>query len=188
MKQQLKNLILIVILSVVFSGCAKWQSVSGIQTPSLETITIDLKDQKWQALDFKAVDTYFLTKDGLALQEIHIKRVPLNTALAQSKKEIPNDILPHELAELIIENLKLANSMNAYKIISNKPDKVDSQNGVQIISELKDDFNNLIKINSTYFILDKKLYIVTYSAPNQYFYQRDLKNYQNIKKSIKFKI
>lgn len=110
-----------------------------------QKITLDLKNEKWHALDDENFETYILTKDGVLLQYILLKRVGLDKALAISKKSISENILPQDLAELIIENLKLENSMNSFQVLSNKPDKIDSIDAVQIISQTKDSYENLIK-------------------------------------------
>jgi len=183
-----KNLFLVLVLTLIFTGCAQWQNASGVQKINSQKITLDLKDEKWHSFNNKEQETYILTKDGVYLQSLLIKRVPLDMALKSSKKIIPENILLHELAELIIEDLKLANGMNSFQVLSNRPEKVDIKDAVEIISQVKDPNDNQIKINSTYFIYDKKLYQISYSAPNQYFYNRDLNTYLSIKKSIKLNL
>ncbi len=182
------NLLLIVSIIFLLSGCAGWKNVSGVQKINSQKITLNLNDKNWHAFDDEISQMYTLTKDGVTLQQIFIKKSPLNKALLSSKKSIQKDILPHELAELIIEDLKLANEMKSFKVLVNKPDQIDSKDAVQIISQVKDEFDNLIKINSTYFIYDDSLYSLSYLAPNQYFYNKDIEKFQDIKKSIKLSL
>ncbi|QKF81320.1 hypothetical protein [Halarcobacter ebronensis] len=185
MKNIKKSLFLTLISTVIFSGCASWQNVTGIQKLNTQKLTLDLKDEKWHALKIDTSELYILTKDGTALQDIDIRSNSLDDALKFSKVKIPKDILNHELAQLIIEDLKVANEMNSFKILNNSPEKIDTKDGVKIIYQFNDQYNNIIKRNATYFIYDEKLYSINYIAPNQYYYDRDLEEYNRIKESIK---
>ena len=189
MKKQTNKAIFVVLIStLLFSGCASWQEVSGVQQIKTQNITIDLKNEKWHALDKKDLETYNLTKDGILLQNILIKRVPLDKALNSKKSIIPKDILSYELGELIIQDLKVQNEMKSFQVINNKPERIDTEDGVQIIYQIKDSFDNIVRTNSTYFIFNEKLYSINYIAPSQFYYEKDLNRYNKIKKSIKLSL
>lgn len=174
-----------VFASLLFTGCAQWQDASGIQKIESQKVTIDLSKDNWHALNLKNHERYMLTKDGMLLQQINITRFDLDTALSSSKKMISKDILSHELSELLIENLKLVHSMNGFRLISNEPESISQQDAINISYQIKDEYDNIIKVNASYFIFDDKLYVINYIAPNQYYYSKDLEKYNSIKKSIK---
>jgi PBP1b-binding outer membrane lipoprotein LpoB len=179
-----KSLLAFLAIALLFSGCAQWKDVTGSQNIKSQKLSIDLKEDNWHAFDNANFESYSLTKDGLLLQQITIKRFELDEVLS-NKKKISKDILPHELAELLIEDIKARNSMKAFKMISNEPDIIAQQDGINLIFEQKDDFNNVIRKNASYFIYDEKLYMIIYIAPVQHYYKKDLHKFQAIKKSIK---
>lgn len=179
----LKNILLILVVSLFITGCAKWQEVKKDQEISAHKLSFAVNEENWYSL--KGEKNYLITKDGVFLQKISLNVLNLEQGLSKSKKTIPSDILSHELAELIIEELRLSNEKNSFNLISNTPEQLNIAEAVQIIYHIKDINENVIKTNSSYFIFDNSLYLLSYSAPEQHFYEKDLKQYQEFKKTIK---
>ena len=84
----------------------------------------------------------------------------MKKALEKSKKELTKEILPHELADLIVENLKLLYTQSAFKLISNEPEMIDTQDAVNIVYQIEDTYHNKVKVNASYFIFLMINYII----------------------------
>ncbi|RXK00016.1 hypothetical protein [Arcobacter sp. CECT 8989] len=183
MTKIIRSILLILVTSVFITGCATWQEVKKDKVVSAHKVSFELKEENWYAL--KGEKNYSITKDGVLLQKISLNVLDLEKGLSKTKKNIPSDILSHQLAELIIEELRLVNDKNSFNLVSNNPEQLDTAEAVQIIYQTKDNDNNTIKTNSSYFIFDKNLYLLSYSAPLLHFYGKDLDLYQQFKKTIK---
>ncbi|UCB56495.1 MAG: hypothetical protein JSV30_04615 [Candidatus Omnitrophota bacterium] len=122
-----------------------------------------------------------LTKDGLLLQQIQIvqHRIDTDKEFPISKKMIKEDMLVQEIAELVVNEMALDNErMMNFKILENKPVEISGIDGFKLTYSYKDGDFKRIKGIYCGFIFDKKFYSVEYIAAQQYYFDKDLRDFE----------
>jgi len=116
-----------------------------------------------------------LSKDGIDLQRILIEYRPHEKAFEKLKKTSSATMLPSELAELTIAELKASqqNDLPSLKVISNAPVEIGGHAGFLIHLGYKTDAGLRIEILLEGFADAAGYYLITYRAPTLYYFARD---------------
>lgn len=168
------------LLLMILYGCATWQY-------------IDKSDTRWRQSNFEAnlprgwvknnasLSLLSLTKDGLLLQEIRVAKHNTNSEkeFPITKKKITEDMLVHEIAELIINEISLdRDKFLNFEVLENKPVKINGVDAFKLVYVYNDpDFK---KNKGTYygFIVNKKFYSIIYIATQQHYFDKDLADFE----------
>lgn len=116
-----------VYLLASLTACAPWSRVDP--STRLETRSDDYSIELpvgWVKQTAGANDI-FITRDGPALNYIAVTRQSHTRKLPYTKRETRADLLPHELAELVVAEWKGAEATANMEIISNAPLLLDSR-------------------------------------------------------------
>jgi hypothetical protein len=174
------KILLIPILSLIICGCAAWQLV---QIP-----------YKWRYSNFEAtlpegwmkfnspVDLLFLTKDGEFLQNIRFfrYRIDKEKELPLSKKKFMKEMLPQEIAELIVNEMSLDKNKNNLKILENTPVSISGTEGFRLQYVFNTPEHLKLKSIDYGFKYDKYIYLIRYQAAEQFYFDKDIEAFNGL--------
>jgi hypothetical protein len=126
-----------------------------------------------------------ITRDGTGIHAMSVTRRYPETAFPMVKKKVAANMLPPEVADLYVSELRKRTGLERLQVLSNKPATVDGKPGFQLLMQFKNEDGLRIQI-MTYGFVDKTgFYTLTYRAPALYFYDRDFKDFNNLVASFK---
>lgn len=176
---------LFIVLSLM-SGCAttNWAKLEESRfTDPGETFMVNLPSGWMRAPLVR--DGVVVTRDGIGLQFIKVAKRAHSTAFPRIKKESKADMLPNELAEFIIAEIKSNQEMSGLEVISNQPTGIGQTVGVRLHVQMKNR-DGLRYQMIMYALVDKRgLYEITYRAPVLYYFQRDLSIFEQTAQSFR---
>ena len=170
------------ILAVLLAGCVP--PPARIDVPLTEardkSYTVDLP-VGW--IRHVAQDgTMLVSKDGFALQTIGVVRRKPDAAFPKTKKSASEAMLPSELADLQIAEMKTeTEQMAALKVIENEPVLVSGKDAFRVRTSYLTQRGLEIQ-RVTYGVADKSgYYRIEYVSPKLYYFDR---TYPDFEKSI----
>jgi hypothetical protein len=193
------------ILTLLLVSCAPYVLVEGKYSASAENFEVELPSgwrkhemafdqnpasrsileelEKRRTLSWDALR---LTRDGLLLQQIGIGKVTLDRELPHTKKRFSKDLLPQELAELIIDDIRSNPDITDFKVFENSPAKVGGQPGFKLVFTYQT--KNRLTIKTAYYgvKLGDWYYYLAYQAPQRFYFDKDYPVFEKVKESFKF--
>jgi hypothetical protein len=177
-----KPMIFLLVLCLSVSGCITWVKVGGPCDMRSENFTVELPDG-WRR--HAATNRVIITKEGIDLQTIMIFRTPIDKKLPFTQKKISTDMLPQEVAEVVIDDLKSNQSISNVMVVENDPAQLSGQQGFKITYTFQTKAG-LNKKGVYYGLLTGNwLYSLVYMAPQRYYFDKDLHTFENIVPSFK---
>lgn len=150
------------------SGCAQWVRVESQQTQDRDkSFTVELP-AGW--VRYTNAPGMFVTRDGPALEAISITRTGVDKAFPKTKKVPEDAILPSELADLQIAEIKVARNAENLRVLENAPAKIGGVTGFRLETELKNERGLPIGAVSYGLIHGKNYYLLTFQAPKLFYY------------------
>lgn len=131
------------------------------------------------------METQVVTRDGVGLQSINITRRYPDSAFPTIKKKSRANMLPAEVADLYVTELRKRSGLERLKVITNKPAKIDGKQAFQLVMQYKNDDGLRIRIASSGFVDKSGFYTISYRAPYLYYYNRDYKKYAGLVRSFR---
>ncbi|GMV57063.1 DUF1795 domain-containing protein [Betaproteobacteria bacterium PRO7] len=126
-----------------------------------------------------------ITRDGVGIHAINVTRRYPDTAFPTLKKKSTATMLPPEVADLYVAELRKRSGLESLTVVSNKPATVDGKPAFQVVMQYKNDDGLRIQIMSYGFVDKTGFYTISYRAPYLYFYQRDFKEFTNLVASFR---
>ena len=176
----MKKILLIVLMLAM--GCAPWVQVGGLYKTESHNYSVDLP-QGW--MRWNQGDDLLITRDGVLLQNIQIARLNIEEPLKHTKKKFSKGMLPQEMAEIVLDNIASNKDVLDFEMIENSPIRISENSGFKAVYTHKN--NDGLKIKSVYcgFIADKWFYGINYNAAQRYYFDKDIKTFENVLKSFK---
>jgi len=130
-------------------------------------------------------DDLIITRDGVLLQNIQIARLNIEEPLKHTKKKFSKGMLPQEVAEIVLDDIASNKNVLDFEIIENSPIRISENSGFMAVYTYKN--KDGLKIKSVYcgFISDKWFYGINYNAAQRYYFDKDLKAFEDVLKSFK---
>lgn len=182
------RIVSIILLSVLLSACNTWQRIDA-SSSHVETdrysVTVPVG---WVQL--KVGNHLLITRDGPDLQNIRISVAEAEKAFAAIEKDASEALLPSELAELYIANLRKQhkNGLPSLEIVSNRPAAVDGHNGFELMLRYKSDNGLWYNQKVTGFATGNAFYSIVYRAPALHYYARDDRQYSEVLAGFRMKL
>ena len=195
----------LLIFIAFLSSCAPYTMVGGKYTADTEHFEVDLPSG-WRkhemAFDQHVAsrslmeelkqrrdptwDVIRITRDGLLLQQIGVGRVAIDKELPHTKKNFSKELLPHELAGLIIDDIHSNPNIFNKQIIENNPAKIGGRPAFQLIYAYKT--KKGLRMKTVYYglILGDSYYYLFYEAPESYYFPKDLPTFEKVKETFQF--
>jgi hypothetical protein len=136
--------------------------------------------------EFGQTGDLMASRDGYLLPTILIEKRPLKTAFAKTKKDASESMLPSELAERAVAELKVANEqMAALTVLDNEPAVVSEHEGFRLKVSYKNQ-RGLEVVREVVGLTDRSSYIqISYTAPKLYYYDKYKHDFDSTVESFK---
>jgi hypothetical protein len=136
---------------------------------------------------FEEEDGVWLSKDGPDLQRIAVQFRKHKDAFKEIKKSSSLDLLPSELAEMTIAELKASNEhgLPSLKIMSNEPVQIAGRQGYALPVGVNPDEGLRIQILVDGFVNEKGLYTLFYRAPTLHYFNQDRLAFEKVVSSMR---
>jgi hypothetical protein len=168
-------------LALLVGGCASvWQA-----SPSV------LQSQHWSLnvpdgwMRFTTPTYDMLSKDGPYLQYLFVQERPFSQPLGHTKRKLDSSLLPHEAAEIIVDNLKSDPQIRRFTLLSSEPAEVDGKMGFRLEYSHLDQQG--AEIQSIYYgvILTRTFFNLRYTAARRYYFQKYLDEFEQMRRSLR---
>jgi len=176
----------LMLVMVVLTGCgATWKRLNKEgqrwKKGKLETVLpVD-----WYRDNVSREVDLVLSKDGPALQNIRINLMSSKTELPHTEQKMNKDMMPHELANLIIDEMMLNDHYQNFKLLKNSPIQLDSVDAYHLNFEYNTPGGPTYKVIEYGFILGKKYYEVRYQAVKTHYFEGSLPDFEFLVSQIK---
>jgi hypothetical protein len=180
-----KRRILVFVFLVLFlSGCATWQLVKAPKTHWRYSYFSAELPAGWVKYR-EPKHLLFLTRDGILLQRITLKRHPIKKEFAVSKRKIKEGMLIQEIAELIIDEISLNKEFLNFELLENKPVDVGGVAGFRLTYTFNNsDFTKYKRIVYG-FVIKNMYYELEYLAARQHYFDKSVEDFQRFFQSFK---
>jgi hypothetical protein len=177
----MKRLLLIIFLLLII-GCAPWMQAGGLYTLESQNFSVELP-KGWMRLNTK--EYLLVTRDGILLQNIFIKRIRIDKPLKHTKKKLNKKMLPQEAAEVIIDDIASTPFVLNFKLIENSPARISGIPGFKLVYTYKN--RDGLRLKSIYygFINSEWFYSISYTAPLRYYFDRDFETFKKVFESFR---
>jgi hypothetical protein len=177
----MKKVLLLIVIMLVFNGCAPWVRTGGQFAASQVNVVMELPDG-WMRLNN---DDYFLiTRDGVDLQYIMVEKIGVQDTLTHTKKRFRKGMLPVEAAEVIMDNIASGDKVHGFEVKENKPAKIDGKSGFRAVYTYKTDDGLKVKGVIYGLMLNGWYYGIQFAAPQRYYFDRDVKTFERVRQSV----
>lgn len=174
------------LLLLALSACTPWSAVN----PDSRSITVanDYTLEAptgWVRRNYDIYD-FFLSRDGPLLNFIAATRDKHDRELARTKRTTRADLLPQEVAELVIAEQKAGGARGAFMVISNRPASIGGKPAVRVHTRWKTERGLPIE-RLTYALVDQKGRLAfIYEAPGLVYFPKGLADFEAMMKSVIF--
>lgn len=131
------------------------------------------------------LESMTVTRDGTGIQAITVTRHYPDTAFPTIKKKSRSNMLPVDLADLFVSELRKRSGLEQLKVLDNKPTMVDGKQAFRLLMQFKNDDGLRIRIASYGFVDKTGFYTISYRAPYLYYYKRDYRAFKKLVASFK---
>ena len=131
------------------------------------------------------LESMAVTRDGTDLHAITVTRHYPDTSFPTIKRKSVANMLPPEVADLYVSELRKRSGLERLKVLSNKPAKINGKPGFQLVMQYKNEDGLRIRIMSYGFVDKTGFYTINYRAPYLYYYNRDYKEFTSVVRSFK---
>lgn len=126
-----------------------------------------------------------ITRDGMMLQNIRVERFSIDKDLKNRKRKLAVGMLPHETAEIILDDLSSDQSMANITVMENAPATIGGHAGFRTVFTFRDADN--LRMKSIYYgVLAKGFfYSLWYTAAERHYFDKDAGTFEKMCKSFK---
>jgi hypothetical protein len=171
----MKRFIIFIILLCVIGGCATWHPVNG--RLGTENYVVEIP-QGWMKYDSGA--TVMISRDGPYLQYVLLQERPLNQPFRHTRKRLTDDMLPHEMAQVIIDDLSSDRAVKNLMVIDNAPTVVDGYDAFRLIYSYQTAQGLSMKTAYYGFLHDHTYYSLRFTAPQRHYFEQDIQTFESI--------
>jgi len=199
----MKKVLALITLALLTGGCAQtayWTLTDDmnrvVQSKSFQMTVPDgwvrtTKADTWERIEIDGepqtilLESMAVTRDGTSLHAITVTRHYTHTAFPVIKKKSRGNMLPNEVADLYVSELRKRSGLERLKVLSNKPTKVNGKPAFELVMQFKNEDGLRIRIVSYGFVDKTGFYTINYRAPYLYYYKRDYKQFTSVVRSFK---
>ncbi len=182
--KNLRHSLFLLLLAV--AACTPWSAVD----PNNRSITV--KDDYalqaplgWVRKNYDIYDIFF-SRDGPLLNFIAGYREKHDRELKHTKRKTSPDLLPQEVAELVIAEQKAGGKLGAFAVLSNRPAIVGGKPAVRVHTRWKTERGLPIE-RVTYALVDQKGRLaLIYEAPGLVYFPKGLADFESMMKTLTF--
>lgn len=130
-------------------------------------------------------DSEMFSKDGPYLEYIFVQSRPLNQGFRFTSKKMKADMLPHEAAQLIVDNMQSDPQIHQFKLLSSEPTFVSNHTGFKLAYTYQDQHGVLIQ--SVYYgvVLPHVFFNLRYAATQRHYYHQELPAFEKLLRTLR---
>ena len=183
----LKQIPLLIFVILFLAGCG-----GGWVKPDKQTLTdpgnsfsIQIPNNWQRFTGGEYASRIMISYDGPGLQRIEAYRLEHDKAFEKIKKSSTESMLPSELAELALAEMKADEDLKNIEVIENRPATIGGKSGFCLHTREKNEKGLRID-RVTYAFADKKgYYVLVYEAPKLNYFDKSATEFENVVKSFK---
>ncbi len=180
----MRKVILLTLFLAGMAGCAigLWSQAGGLFSSNRFNFSVDLP-AGWMKSNTSS--GLIITRDGVLLQQITITRLEIKKELPHTKKKFKKDMLPQEVAEVVIDDMITDSTFLNFEIIENTPAKIAEFYGFRLVSSFTNSDGLKYKSVEYGFINGEYFYDINYVAPQRYYFDKDINTFEEAFKSFR---
>ena len=167
---------------IVVIGCFFWTSAGSADKHSFTHFTVDFP-HGWRQINTNKY--LLLTKDDPFLQYVLIQRRPIDQAFKHTRKKLKKEMLPHEAAQVIIDEIFSDHHILDFNVIENVPVSIDGREGFKLLFTYKDKKGSSFKTAYYGLIQGDAFYNLRYNAVRKDYFDKDIETFQIILDSFR---
>lgn len=180
----MRGYIVIMVLLGILAGCGPWVKTDGPLLLADQNFTVDLPAGWMRSNSSKYL---LITRDGVLLQSIEGHRYDLaaEKQFAHTKKRLTRDMLPQEAAEVVVDDLQSDPDFVSFDLEGNEPATLGGNPGFKL--RFSHTTKDGLPCRSVYYgmLSDGWYYVLSYSAPRRYYFDRDVNTFESVAKSFR---
>jgi hypothetical protein len=126
------------------------------------------------------------TRDGVSLEYIKIRRSKPADAMAHTEGELTSGMLPHEVADLALDDIRLTDGVTNFELIENSPLRIDGQSCYRLFYSHRIDSSLKVKTVELGCWTHWGLYRIEYRAAAQHYFDQYLGVFERFRTGIRF--
>ena len=170
---------LVFIALFTLSACSLW---SRVETPLAKapdnSFTVPLPIG-WVRADF-VKDRIIVTRDGPSLQLIEAQHFAHDKAFPKTEKISSPGLLPSELAELTLAEIRTAEELNGLEVIENMPATVGGHSGFRLVIKFHNSKGLAYQREIVGFANDNGFFQFVYQAPALHYFVRNKVDFDHV--------
>jgi hypothetical protein len=166
-------------------GCALWWPAKGQTKLAFLQMEANLPES-WMIASFS--QGTFLTRHGLELQSIHIRRWKRTDTVKGTNRSIEDGMLPQEIAELSLDSRRLDDGVGGLRVNENSPVVIDGRDCYRIVYEFRNEPGLLIRTMEYGCAVGPWMYRLEYRAAAQHYYETYLPDFERLRQSARFAV
>ena len=183
MTLKVRRIPIIVVLIAVVAGCAEAPPQKPPEAAKPQPTVAGVVTPEGWVPEYNAGGQLIVSRDGYLVQMILVGARSNLDAFPAIKKGAAAGMLPSEVAELHIANMKAAGG-EQLEVLENDPAPIADVSGYRLVLRHFDD-RGLELRRVVYGAVDEKyFYRLIYEAPTLYFFDRDLTQFETLVKSF----
>jgi len=124
------------------------------------------------------------TRDGIGIQTISAVKRFNKFAFPSIEKKLSPDMLPSEVADLYVTDLRRQSGLERLRVVSTKPVMIGKKHGFRSVVTYKNKDGLRIMRDTYGFVDNTGLYMISYSGPYLYYYRRDAREFARTVRSF----
>ncbi len=186
-----KKVIAVLVFAGIIAAHGAVFAADGETTVSLEGFSFVLPD-KWSVPKEEQLrgrrknkeKIVLMTRDGIPLNKVVFKKRLITAEFDHTKKKLSPGMMPQEMAEVVLGDFELNQSMKNLKVIENKPATIAGTPGFRLVYSYRS--NGLLEYQEVLygFQKDGMFYSILYSAPKRHYFDTNLQAFESIVQSV----
>ena len=170
-------MVLVLMLTTACAG--QWKTVpSTLRVPEW-SITMP---EGWMHLSLP--DSEMLSKNGPYLDFIMIQSRPLAKGFRFTKQELNSNMLPHEAAQVIIDNLRSDPLIRTFHLLASEPAMIGGREGFRLTYSYRDQHGVVLKTIYHGTLLPDRFFNIRYTAAQRYYFENELPAFNGVLNSL----
>jgi hypothetical protein len=172
---------------VLLAGCAPWQRVAAPETVGPDG-AFEVRLPLGWVRSMSHTDKVLVTRDGLALQQIEIVRRPHAKAFPRLEEASRPDMLPNEVASLVLAELRGQPQVKALEVEDNRPVKLAGRDAFRVTVGFLNERGLGYRMVVYGFVDAQGLCTLSYRATRLHYFERDIGSFEGVVASFRSKV
>jgi hypothetical protein len=169
----------LLVLFLAISGCATWSPTDGRLRSEGYTAEVPPGWMKYGSENY-----VMISRDGPFLQYILFQERPLDRRFRYTRKKLSADMLPHEAAEVILDDIFSDPRLIKVEVLHKSPAVIDGHNGFRLLFRYRN--RDGLKLQTLYygFFHGNSFYNLRLTAAQRHYFDSDIETFEKIRASF----